>query len=174
MQAGGGDLCLGALADHVEFALERVLVHAGGAPDKDLLDIRLRGAGDPANRVGVDRCVPPAEDPEALLAHDSLQDALRDEPLMSFHRQKHHSHAVLARLRQAEAEARAFARKELVRDLDQDAGTIAGLRVAAASAAVRQVEQDLDALEDDVVRLLAPYARDEANAASVVLVSRIV
>ena len=36
--------------------------------------------------------------------------------------------------------------KEGVRDLDQDAGAVAGLRIAAAGAAVRQVDEDLDAL----------------------------
>ena len=40
----------------------------------------------------------------------------------------------------------ALAREELVRNLNQDAGAVAGFRIAAASAAVRQVDQDLDAL----------------------------
>ena len=42
-----------------------------------------------------------------------------------------------------------------MRNLDQDAGAIAGFRIAAASAAVRQVDQDLQTLLDDVVRLVA-------------------
>ena len=45
-------------------------------------------------------------------------------------------------------------REELVRDLNEDAGAVAGLRIAAARAAMRQVDQDLDALGDDVVRVL--------------------
>ena len=42
--------------------------------------------------------------------------------------------------RQREAELRAFALEKRVRDLDQDAGAVAGLRIAAAGAAVRQVD----------------------------------
>ena len=43
--------------------------------------------------------------------------------------------------------SRALPREELVRNLDQDARAVAGLRVAAAGAAVREVDQDLDALD---------------------------
>jgi hypothetical protein len=39
---------------------------------------------------------------------------------------------------------------------------------------VRQVDQNLDALEDDVVRPLAFEIRYEANAAGVVLLARVI
>ena len=68
----------------------------------------------------------------------------------------------------------AFAREKLVRNLDQYARAIAGLRIAAASAAVRQIDQNLDALQNDVVRFLAVDVGDKADAAGVVLVGRIV
>ena len=61
-----------------------------------------------------------------------------------------------------------------VRNLDQNARAVAGLRIAAAGAAVRQVDQDLDALEDDVVRFAPFDVGDEADAAGVVLMLRIV
>ena len=61
-----------------------------------------------------------------------------------------------------------------MRNLNQDAGAIAGFRIAAAGAAVGQVDQDLDALADDVVGLLAIDAGDKADAAGVVLMLRIV
>ena len=89
-------------------------------------------------------------------------------------RQKHHAHAVLARRRQREAQLGALAREELVRDLNQNAGAIAGLRIAAACAAMGQVEQNLYALHDDVVRFLALDVGDKANAAGIVLVARVV
>ena len=76
--------------------------------------------------------------------------------------------------RQGEAQLGALAREELVRDLNQDAGAIAGFRIAAAGAAVRQVDQNLDALDDDVVRLLALDVGDEADAAGIVLLARVV
>ncbi len=76
--------------------------------------------------------------------------------------------------RQREAELGALAREELVRDLDQHAGAVAGFRIAAAGAAVRQVDQNLDALDDDVVRFLALDIGDEADAAGVVFLGRVV
>ena len=56
-----------------------------------------------------------------------------------------------------------------MRDLDGDAGAVAGFRIAAAGAAVRQVEEDLNPLQDDVVRLLAFDVHHEADTAGVVL-----
>ena len=73
-------------------------------------------------------------------------------------------------LGQREAQLRAFAGKELVGNLDQNAGAIAGFRIAAAGAAMRQVEQNLNSLADDVVTFLAADAGDEADPAGVVLV----
>jgi hypothetical protein len=54
-----------------------------------------------------------------------------------------------------------------VGDLDQDAGAVAGFRVAPAGSAMGQVDQDLDALEDDVVRLVALDVGHETDAAGV-------
>ncbi len=68
----------------------------------------------------------------------------------------------------------AFPREKLVRNLDQHAGAIAGLRIAAAGAAVSQVDQNLNALDDNVVRLLALDVGDKADAAGIVLVARVV
>ena len=82
--------------------------------------------------------------------------------------------AVLASGRQREAEPCALAREKLVRNLDQDAGAVAGFRIAAAGAAMRQVDQDLDALLDDVVRALALDVRDKADTAGIVLVGGVV
>ena len=86
--------------------------------------------------------------------------------------QEHHAHAVFARSGQGEAQPRAFALEKRVRNLNQDARAVAGLRIAAAGAAVRQVDQNLDALQDDVVRLPAFDIGDKADAAGVVLVLR--
>ena len=68
----------------------------------------------------------------------------------------------------------AFALEERVRNLDQNSRAIAGLRIATASAAMRQVDQNLDALQDDVVRLPPLDVGDKADAASVMLVLRAV
>ncbi len=93
---------------------------------------------------------------------------------MLLHRQEHHADAVLAGWRQREAQAGALAREELMRDLDQQAGAVAGHRIAAAGAAVRQVDQDLDALEDDVVRLFPFDVGHKADAAGVALAGGVI
>ena len=56
----------------------------------------------------------------------------------------------------------------------KNAGAVAGERIAAAGAAVRQVDQDLQPLPDDLVALLAVHVDDEADAAGIVLEGRIV
>ena len=68
----------------------------------------------------------------------------------------------------------ARAAQERVGNLDQDAGAVALQRIGAGRAAMRQVLEDLQALRDDRVRLLALDVGDEAEAAGVVLVRRIV
>ena len=138
------------------------------AADEDLLDVGLRVARHAADGRAVDGRIAPAEHGEPFLAHDALEDAFALQARVPLHRQERHAHAVFARRRQREAQLGALAREELVRNLNQHAGAVAGFRIAAACAAVRQVDQNLDALDDDVVRLLALDVGDEADAAGVV------
>ena len=63
---------------------------------------------------------------------------------------------------------------ELVGDLDQDAGAVAHQLVGADRAAVVEVLEDLQALRDDAVRALALDVGDEADAAGIVFVGRVV
>ena len=70
--------------------------------------------------------------------------------------------------------AAASLREKLVRNLHQDAGAVAGQRIASAGAAMGQVVEHLEALLHDVVRALALDVDDEADAARVVLVRGIV
>ena len=61
-----------------------------------------------------------------------------------------------------------FLLKELVGHLEQDAGAVAGFRVATAGAAMSQVHQNLQGLGDDLVGLAAIDVGDDAHAAAVV------
>src|SRR5258705_3213511 len=61
-----------------------------------------------------------------------------------------------------------------MRDLNQNSSAIAGFRVAAAGAAMRQANEDLDSLLDDFMTLVAADARNKAHPARVVLVCGIV
>ena len=76
--------------------------------------------------------------------------------------------------RQAAGEAKlgAFAAEEFVRDLDEDARAVAGFRIAAAGAAMREVDEDLNALGDDFVRRLAIDIDDETDTAGIALIMR--
>jgi hypothetical protein len=61
-----------------------------------------------------------------------------------------------------------------VRHLDQDARAVARVLLAAARAAVFEVDENLERLLDDLVRAAALEVNDEAHAAGVVLVRRVV
>ena len=61
-----------------------------------------------------------------------------------------------------------------MRHLQQDAGAVAGVDLAATRAAMVEVLEDLDALLDDGVRFAALDVHDEADAAGVMLELRVV
>ena len=81
---------------------------------------------------------------------------------------------IVACRRQREAELGAFLGEEAMRDLDQHAAAVAGLRVGAHGAAMIEVVENLQALLDDDVRLAVLHVGDEADAAGVLLIGRIV
>ena len=123
----------------------------------------------------VGRHQPPAEQLLALLADDPLDQRrgpARARP--SSRGRNTQPGAVLAGRRQRDAERRGDLAEKPVRRLDQDAGAVAGVRLAAAGAAVQQVDEDLQPLLDDAVRAAALDVDDEPDAAGVVLVARVV
>ena len=120
------------------------------------------------------RRIAPAEHGQPFLARDAFDDAFAHQPLLRLHRQEHHADAVLPGSGSEKPSSRAFPREKFVRDLDQNAGAVAGFRIAAAGAAVRQIDQDLDALANDLVRFVAIEIDDKTHAAGVVLVAGIV
>ena len=80
----------------------------------------------------------------------------------------------LARCRQRETKPRAFLLEEEVRNLDQQAGAVAGFRVAATRSPMGEVDENLNAFTNDLVRLLALDVRDEANTTGVALIGGVV
>ena len=154
------DLVLEALADDVELALEgeRVRRRRGGVAeaDEDLAEDRLG----PARRVAegriVGRDVAPAEDDLILVADQRLEARDQIVALRRVVRQEDEAGAVAALLGQREAERGGDLAQEPIGDLDQDAGAVAGVDLAAAGAAVLEVVQQLEALRDDRARGLCP------------------
>ena len=145
------------------------MVHSRSTADKNLLNIRLRVARDPADHVSIDRRIAPPQDCQPLFFGDPLQDAGAQHALLRIHGKKDHPHPVLAGCGQGEANACAFAGKERVRNLNQDSRAVTRLRIAATGAAMGEIDQHLDALQHDVVRFLAVDAGNEPDAAGVML-----
>src|SRR5262249_50249133 len=105
-----------------------------------------------------------------FLADDVLELRLAAAAVLRVGRQEHAADAVVARRRQREAQLGAPLFEEAVRRLDEEAGAVAGVLLAAAGAAVLQVEQPVDRHLDDLVRAAVVQVDDEADAAGVVLV----
>ncbi len=93
---------------------------------------------------------------------------------MPFDGQEAHGHAVSAGLGQRDAQLGAFADEEGVGNLDEDAGAVAGLRVATRRAAMGEVDEHLKALADDLVAFFAADVRDQSHAAGIVLIARMI
>ena len=94
---------------------------------ENLLDVGLRGACLPADRVATHRRIAPSEDSQAFLPRDALDNAFADQPLLRLDRQKHHPHSVCSRLRKGESERGALARSKQTRDLDHILSATFGL-----------------------------------------------
>ena len=61
-----------------------------------------------------------------------------------------------------------------MRNLEENSRAIASLRIAAACAAVRQVDENLYAFENDLVRFLAFDVGYETDAAGIALIRGVV
>ncbi len=169
------DRVAGFLADDVELALERVLVHVvGPARDEHLPDHGLHFLRAHRQPGVVRRHVAPAEQHLSFARDRALDLLLARHPRRRLLRQEHHADAVLTDGGQRQSLAAADATKERVGNLDQDARAVALQRVGAGGAAVGEVAQDREALRDDRVALLALDVRDEAEPARIVLVRRVV
>ena len=143
--------------------------NARRAAHEELPDDGLPRAGQPADLRVVDGHVAPAEEALALGLDGLADDGLALGALAQVLRQEDHADAVLALLGQRDAQRVGVLPEEGVRDLELDAGAVAGVRVAALGAAVLQVDEHLDALLDDRVGAGAADVGDHADAAAVVL-----
>ncbi len=76
--------------------------------------------------------------------------------------------------RQFDAQLRHFLAEQAVGNLHQHAGAIADQRIGADRAAMGQVFKHAQAVGDDLVRAHALHVDDEADAARIVLVARVV
>ena len=172
------DRVLDALADHVQLPLERRIGLAASPiaaspprADEHLLEDRLgRDGATPrarGRRSGTSR-QPSSRCPSSATIRSISASTVR--ALARVARQEDEAGAVLRRPAAGRCRARAATlRRNAIRHLDQDAGAVAGVRLAAARAAMLQVDEQLQALLDDRVRTSALDVDDEPDAARVVL-----
>jgi hypothetical protein len=144
------------------------------APDEDLADHGLARAGGLAEHGVVDGHGPPAERHLALGLHELLEPLLKAPALDPVARQEHEARTVLAVARERDPRLLAGFLIECVGHLDEDARAVACVRLGARGTAVVEVLEDLDRLLEDPVRLASLHVDDEAHAARVVLVPRVV
>ncbi len=164
-------LVLGTLAQAERPPVEGRPAVAAGRGHEQVRQVRQHGARAAAALLRVVRDVAPAQDGQALGPRDLLHRGHHRGPLPRPGGQERHPGRVAARLRQPEAAGLA---EQLVGDLGQDAGPVAGIRVAPLRAAVIQVPQHGERLGDDLVAAASGQVRDEADAAGVVLVAAVV
>ena len=163
-----------AAAD-VEAALEVELVGQLRRPgDEELADHRLQVAGALAETavVGGDRA--PAEKFQAVLGDDLLGQPLAAVAVMVVPRQVEHRHRVVPGRRQAGQILAALAAEEVVGDLQQDAGAVATIRIAADRTAVLEVAQHLEGLLHQLMAAHPLEVDDEADPAGIMLVGGVV
>ena len=171
---GFRDLALCEFANHIELAFECILIQTLGPRHKDLLYVRLRSAGHPPDRVSIDGRVAPTQDSQSLLADDAFQDSFTLKSLMLFDRQERHANGVLALGWQFETKLRTFAGKKLVRDLYEDTSAVSSFGITPTCTSMREVDEYLNPLANDLVILFAANASYKANAARIMLIGRIV
>ena len=145
-----------------------------GRSDEYLLDVRPRGPRYLPDGIGVDRRIAPAENFETFLPDHPVHHLATALALLVISREKDHAHPIGAGRRQREAESPGFADEKRMRNLNENACAVPGLRVAAASAPVRQVDQNLNALQDNIVRPVAIDIRHETQAAGIVFLTGVI
>src|SRR5436190_1376935 len=97
-----------------------------------------------AKRRIVGRHGAPAEDFQSFPLRGVFVDFTDDVAPRLVTRQEQMADAILSRLRQSKSEFFRLARKELVRNLHEDAGAIAHTRIGASRAAMLEIAENLD------------------------------
>ncbi len=163
------------LAQDVEPALELLLVLDLLAATDEYLQVHGFGRLHrlPERRI-VGRHLAPAEERHALALDHLGIDVADHLPPVGIARHEQGADRVFAGLGQTETEPRRLLGEELVRDLHQDAGTVARARIGADRAAMLEIAEDGERVLDQLVRRPALDVGDEADAARILVEGGIV
>ncbi len=135
---------------------------------------RLGGLGGFAQIHIVGRHLAPTETLLALLGDDALDHFFKLLALFALVDGKNHAYAIVTGVGQLKPEAGAGVLQKSMGNLHQDPGSVAGVLLATAGAAMVEVLQYRQRLIDDLMGLLALDVDDEPDAASIMLEARIV
>ena len=160
-------LVLGTLAQAEGDPVELEAGQAALGGDEQLAEVGHALAGGPSDEVGGDGHVAPRDDPQALAGGDVLDPLLGGRPLGGAVGQVGHAHGVGPGRREVGVED---GPEERVRDLGEDARAVTDQRVGAGGAAVVEVAQGVEGVDDDVVPRSASHRRHQGHTAGVVLV----
>ena len=170
---GGGEL--DAAADDGQLAPERALVARRALGDQELAHDGLALAREAADGAGVARHVAPAERLLALLDGDAHAQLLAAQPQRGIGRQEAHRDRVVAGRRQLELElGAAEAAQQPVGHLQHEPGAVARVGIGAARPAVLHRGEHRERPLDELAAAHAVGARDQAEAAGIVLEARVV
>ena len=117
----------------------------------------------------VDRHLAPEQQGHAAGGAALFEDALGVGHALLVLRQKQHRHAVIALFREDLSALLGLLAKEAVRDLEEDAGAVAGVALEPDAAAVLEVDEDGEGVVENLVALVPVDARERSDAAGVVL-----
>ena len=162
-RAFGAEFVLGTLANHVGAALQR---HTGCPRHEYLPEGRHRVAGQRTQRRVVGGNVSPAQHRQALGFGDLFHRGAGSRGVLGRLRQKCDTGGVAARSGQLKIHDLA---KEVIRDLNQDAGAVTAAGLGALSTAVFKVEQRSDGFVHDVAATPAVHIDDHGYPARIVL-----
>ena len=118
--------------------------------------------------------VAPAEEGLSLGLDETLDMLDRDGARPLFPGQKAHRDRVPAGLGKGKPSAHRPIAQQRIGHLNEAAGPVADQRVGPDSAAMVEIDQDLQTARDDVVRFSSLDVGDETDAARIMLVARVV
>ena len=169
-----GKLGIGLLLDsataHVQAALEGVTRRRiVGAAQKGLQNGGHAGACRLAQVVRVDGHLAPKEQRHAGLGAALLKHATGILYALVVLRKEQHGHAIVALCRQNLAALLSLFAKKVMRNLEQDTGTVAGVLLESRAAAVLQVDQNGQRVVQNLVMALAVDIGKRADATCIVV-----
>jgi hypothetical protein len=122
--------------------------------------------------IGEER--PPSQKRLAFLGDDSLEELFSELKLADVRSREECADAIFSGSREFDADPATSIFEELVRNLDQDPGTIPRVIFTATSTSMVEILKGREAISHELVRLAPLEIGDEADSTGVVLVSRII